>query len=196
MAVTKNKSVYVCQSCGYESVKWYGRCPDCGEWNSLVEEVRQQVAAPKTRAASAAPAVPRAAAQAARLSDISSDDSQRYKTGVGELDRVLGGGIVAGSVMLLSGDPGIGKSTLLLQICQYLCGGKCFGNSSKAVAGCCDDRFHSNDESYCVNFIGRQCYSDSRMYASFDRNCKERRDSSVYRWPCQQGRRDRRAKDA
>ncbi|MFR4988743.1 MAG: ATPase domain-containing protein, partial [Anaerotruncus colihominis] len=123
MAVTKNKSVYVCQSCGYESVKWYGRCPDCGEWNSLVEEVRQQVAASKTRAASAAPSVPRAAAQAARLSDISSDDSQRYKTGVGELDRVLGGGIVAGSVMLLSGDPGIGKSTLLLQICQYLCGG-------------------------------------------------------------------------
>ena len=123
MAVTKNKSVYVCQSCGYESVKWYGRCPDCGEWNSLVEEVRQQVAAPKTRAASAAPSVPRAAAQAARLSDISSDDSQRYKTGVGELDRVLGGGIVAGSVMLLSGDPGIGKSTLLLQICQYLCDG-------------------------------------------------------------------------
>ncbi|MCI8491625.1 MULTISPECIES: DNA repair protein RadA [Anaerotruncus] len=122
MAVTKNKSVYVCQSCGYESVKWYGRCPDCGEWNSLVEEIRQQVAASKTRAASAAPAAPRATAQAARLSEISSDDSQRYKTGVGELDRVLGGGIVAGSVMLLSGDPGIGKSTLLLQICQYLCG--------------------------------------------------------------------------
>ncbi|NBI77788.1 DNA repair protein RadA [Anaerotruncus colihominis] len=122
MAVTKNKSIYVCQSCGYESVKWYGRCPDCGEWNSLVEEIRQQVAASKTRAASAAPAAPRATAQAARLSEISSDDSQRYKTGVGELDRVLGGGIVAGSVMLLSGDPGIGKSTLLLQICQYLCG--------------------------------------------------------------------------
>lgn len=103
-------------------MKWYGRCPDCGEWNSLVEEIRQQVAASKTRAASAAPAAPRATAQAARLSEISSDDSQRYKTGVGELDRVLGGGIVAGSVMLLSGDPGIGKSTLLLQICQYLCG--------------------------------------------------------------------------
>ncbi len=118
MAVTKNRNIYVCTSCGYETPKWYGRCPDCGEWNTLTEEVRQQVAVTKTAklAAQTAPKV-----NYARLSDISSDDSQRYKTGVGELDRVLGGGIVAGSVMLLSGDPGIGKSTLLLQICQCLC---------------------------------------------------------------------------
>lgn len=122
MAVTKNKSVYVCQNCGYESVKWYGRCPDCGEWNSLVEEVRQQVSAGSAKAKSAS-AAPARTASVARLNEISSDESLRYKTGVLELDRVLGGGVVPGSVMLLSGDPGIGKSTLLLQICQYLCEG-------------------------------------------------------------------------
>ena len=118
MAVTKNRSIYVCANCGYETPKWYGRCPDCGEWNTITEEVRQQVAVSNTAklAAQAAPKVSYTC-----LSEISSDDSQRYKTGVGELDRVLGGGIVAGSVMLLSGDPGIGKSTLLLQICQCLC---------------------------------------------------------------------------
>ena len=122
MAVTKNKSVYVCQSCGYESAKWYGRCPDCGEWNSMTEEVRQQVSSAKSRSAGgSAPAVRESTVK--KLSEISSDDSQRYVTGVGELDRVLGGGIVAGSVTLLSGDPGIGKSTLLLQICEYLCEG-------------------------------------------------------------------------
>lgn len=120
MAITKNKSVFVCSSCGYESVKWNGRCPDCGEWNSLTEEVRQQVSSSKARAV--ALSSPVSGVKVTRLSEISSDDSQRHKTGVGELDRVLGGGIVAGSVMLLSGDPGIGKSTLLLQICQYLCG--------------------------------------------------------------------------
>lgn len=121
MAVTKNKTVFVCQSCGYETVKWYGRCPDCGEWNSLTEETRQQVSSAKSAKSASAPAAQRAVVS--RLRDISSDDSQRHRTGVGELDRVLGGGIVAGSVTLLSGDPGIGKSTLLLQICQYLCDG-------------------------------------------------------------------------
>ena len=121
MAVTKNRSVYICQNCGYESAKWYGRCPDCGEWNSMSEEVRQQVTAGKGRAA-AIQTVSTQPAKVTRLSEISSDDSERYRTGVEELDRVLGGGIVAGSVTLLSGDPGIGKSTLLLQICQYLCG--------------------------------------------------------------------------
>ena len=120
MAVTKQKSIYVCQNCGYETVKWYGRCPDCGEWNTLSEEVRQQVSTSKPKSSAAASST--RSATVAKLSEISSDDSQRYRTGVGELDRVLGGGIVAGSVTLLSGDPGIGKSTLLLQICQYLCG--------------------------------------------------------------------------
>lgn len=116
MAVTKNKSVFICQSCGYEAIKWSGRCPECGEWNSLTEEVRQQVS---SKAKSVAQSIERSV-NVSKLSEITSDDSERYKTGVGELDRVLGGGIVAGSVTLLSGDPGIGKSTLLLQMCQYL----------------------------------------------------------------------------
>ena len=120
MAVTKNRNIYVCQNCGYESAKWYGRCPDCGEWNSMVEEIRQQVAAGKGGKRGTAPVGSSQPIQVAKLSEISSDDSERYRTGVEELDRVLGGGIVAGSVTLLSGDPGIGKSTLLLQICQYL----------------------------------------------------------------------------
>ena len=110
MAVTKNRNIYVCQNCGYESAKWYGRCPDCGEWNSMVEEIRQQVAAGKGGKRGAAPVGSSQPIQVAKLSEISSDDSERYRTGVEELDRVLGGGIVAGSVTLLSGDPGIGKS--------------------------------------------------------------------------------------
>ena len=118
MAVTKNRCVYVCSNCGYESVKWYGRCPECGQWNTLSEEVRQQVSAKASGKGTGTISVP---AKALRLSEISSDDSQRYRTGIGELDRVLGGGIVSGSVTLLAGDPGIGKSTLLLQICEHLC---------------------------------------------------------------------------
>ena len=106
MAVTKNKTVFICSECGYETSKWYGKCPDCGAWNTLTEQVRQQVSSNKAKAAAAGTSVP---VHAARLSEISSDDSQRYKTGVDELDRVLGGGIVPGSVMLLSGDPGIGR---------------------------------------------------------------------------------------
>ena len=117
MATAKNRLIYVCSNCGYETVKWYGRCPDCGEWNTLGEEIRQQAVKAGVPAAGAS-----ITTQAAKLSEISSDDSERYRTGVEELDRVLGGGIVAGSVILLAGDPGIGKSTLLLQICQYLCG--------------------------------------------------------------------------
>ncbi len=124
MAIAKSKTIFVCKNCGYETVKWYGRCPDCGEWNALEEEVRQQISPSKARAAAAeASMISQTAVKVSKLSDISSDDNERYKTGVGELDRVLGGGIVAGSVTLLSGDPGIGKSTLLLQICQYLAEG-------------------------------------------------------------------------
>lgn len=119
MAVTKSKSIYVCSKCGYETVKWYGRCPECGEWNSLEEDVRHQVTTSKSKGNAASSE--KRNVLVTKLPDISSDDNERYQTGVGELDRVLGGGIVAGSVTLLAGDPGIGKSTLLLQICEYLC---------------------------------------------------------------------------
>ena len=115
MAV-KSKSVYVCSECGFETPKWVGKCPSCGEWNTMEEEIRTlQPAAGKAGISAKAASV-----RSYTLSEIKPDNELRYKTGMGELDRVLGGGIVKGSLVLLSGDPGIGKSTILLQICQNL----------------------------------------------------------------------------
>ncbi|MCM1363584.1 MAG: DNA repair protein RadA [Faecalibacterium sp.] len=112
---SKSKSVYVCSECGYETPKWLGKCPNCNEWSTLQEEIRSTQSIKET--------VKSAKIQSVRsysLMDIKPDDEIRYKTGMGELDRVLGGGIVKGSLVLISGDPGIGKSTILLQICQNL----------------------------------------------------------------------------
>lgn len=111
--MTKIKTSFVCSECGYETPKWYGKCPNCGEWNTLNEEAP----APKMNGRSAK-SVP--VSNAMKLNEISSDVEKRIKTGIGEFDRVLGGGIVLGSLVLISGDPGIGKSTILLQICEYL----------------------------------------------------------------------------
>lgn len=112
--MAKVKSVYVCSQCGYESAKWYGKCPSCNEWNTLVEEIEtpQPVYSKGLNTISTVTAT--------TLDNISTENESRIKTGVGELDRVLGGGIVRGSLILLGGDPGIGKSTMMLQICQYL----------------------------------------------------------------------------
>ncbi|MBQ3603696.1 MAG: DNA repair protein RadA [Clostridia bacterium] len=110
--MAKSKSLYICSVCGYESVKWYGCCPGCGEWNTMNEEILSQSVTSRSSNVKAATAL--------KLDEIHSDKGVRYKTGLNELDRVLGGGIVKGSLVLLSGDPGIGKSTLLLQICRYL----------------------------------------------------------------------------
>lgn len=103
------KSVYVCGECGYESGRWMGKCPGCEAWNTMVEEIQQ-------------PARPAAEpAQSPRLlREIGGGSVQRLPTGSAELDRVLGGGLVRGSAVLLGGDPGIGKSTLLLQVCHKL----------------------------------------------------------------------------
>ncbi len=108
----KVKSIYVCTECGAESPKWYGRCPACGEWNSLQEELRQSA----SKQASATVSV----AKVQQLKTMQTGEEFRTDTGMKELDRVLGGGIVKGGLMLIGGDPGIGKSTLLLQICQHL----------------------------------------------------------------------------
>lgn len=116
----KVKSVYICNQCGYESPKWYGCCPGCGEWNTMEEDIVN----PAQRKS---PAAPSKSVFAQTIDEISADDEIRFKTGMAELDRVLGGGIVKGSLVLLSGDPGIGKSTILLQICEYL------GNNLKAL---------------------------------------------------------------
>lgn len=114
---TKSKTVFVCGECGYETPKWVGKCPGCGEWNTMVEDVRL----PQKAAVSAAPR-PAYTFSAMPLSQINAADEHRFVTGISELDRVLGGGIVKGSVILLSGDPGIGKSTILLQVCNALQG--------------------------------------------------------------------------
>ncbi len=110
----KSKTVYICTECGYESSKWIGKCSGCGAWNTMEE----QIAAPPVKSFGQLSAV--APAKAKPLSEISFTDDERTVTGIKELDRVLGGGIVKGSVVLLSGDPGIGKSTILLQICNAL----------------------------------------------------------------------------
>ena len=112
----KSKTVYVCSSCGYETPKWLGKCPECGEWSTLQEKVREIAPAGKKNILSGGTR----SVTSFSLSDIKPDNELRYKTGMKELDRVLGGGIVKGSLVLLSGDPGIGKSTILLQICQQL----------------------------------------------------------------------------
>ncbi len=112
---TKIKSVFFCQSCGYESSKWMGQCPGCKEWNTFVEETVKPAAKPaKGISASTGAAVAYEAPKA--LSDIEMNDEERYDTHIGELNRVLGGGLVKGSLILVGGDPGIGKSTILLQV--------------------------------------------------------------------------------
>lgn len=127
----KLKTVYVCSNCGYETAKWLGKCPECLEWATLEESVRAEektskksVLAGKSKSVTSYP-----------LKEITFNNELRYKTGMKELDRVLGGGIVKGSLVLLSGDPGIGKSTILLQICQ------CLGKELKIL-------YVSGEESY------------------------------------------------
>ncbi len=110
----KSKTVFLCTNCGNEFPKWAGRCSACGQWNTLEEYT------PSTAAKNVGTAISRSAAKPKRLSEIREDETLRFTTGMGELDRVLGGGAVRGSLVLVSGAPGIGKSTLLLQICDRI----------------------------------------------------------------------------
>ncbi|MCD8197867.1 MAG: DNA repair protein RadA [Lachnospiraceae bacterium] len=109
----KNATLFFCQNCGYESAKWMGQCPACREWNTFAEEPK----APSSKGRAARAGELR---EPIALSEIRSDDQERLPTGMAELDQVLGGGIVPGSLVLVGGDPGIGKSTLLLQVCRAL----------------------------------------------------------------------------
>ena len=106
----KPKTVFVCQECGYESPKWMGQCI-CGAWNSFVEEKIASEAADDRRGRS----TDQSRRKSAKLAEISSETHERIDTGIGELNRVLGGGLVKGSLTLITGEPGIGKSTLILQ---------------------------------------------------------------------------------
>lgn len=113
----KPKKSYVCSACGYESVRWYGKCPGCDAWNTMEETVAQD-----TEAIAAKPQKQRGGtgAQVQKIYEIEAGAQTHAPTGIGELDRVLGGGIVDGSLMLVGGEPGVGKSTLLLQVCARI----------------------------------------------------------------------------
>src|SRR6266540_1243695 len=109
--MSKLKSVFTCTECGAEHPKWTGQCPGCAAWNTIAEEVVETSTAPLRAQLQLAPI--------ARLDDVDAAGGAAMPTGIGELDRVLGGGIVPGSVTLLGGEPGIGKSTLLMQVLSW-----------------------------------------------------------------------------
>ncbi len=117
--MAKAKTVFFCTSCGNETHQWVGRCPSCGQWNTLQEHIEKP-----TPVAKAKPSPVGMSRKPQRISQVDTDTEIRFFTGMGELDRVLGGGAVAGSLVLVGGAPGIGKSTLLLQICNSLCQGR------------------------------------------------------------------------
>ncbi len=112
----KSKLYFVCKECGYKTTRWAGKCSDCGSWNSFEEEIVEDVPALKKTASFNGSS----AKTPVSINNINVDDEIRYKTGIGEFDRMLGGGLVKGSIILLGGEPGVGKSTLMLQICEEL----------------------------------------------------------------------------
>lgn len=114
MAQRKPRTIYTCTQCGYQSPKWLGRCPDCQQWNTLQEEVRQEEKGSGTKTTTSTGAAP------VKINAIVANDERRAHIGIDELDRVLGGGIVPGAFTLIGGDPGIGKSTLLLQAVGHM----------------------------------------------------------------------------
>ena len=114
--MAKPKSVFFCTSCGNETPKWMGRCPGCGAFNTMEEHIEKTSVSGKNKAVPVG-----GSRRPQRIREVSCEGESRFSTGMGELDRVLGGGAVAGSLVLVGGAPGIGKSTLLLQICSSLC---------------------------------------------------------------------------
>lgn len=120
--MAKSKSAFFCQSCGYESAKWLGKCPSCNQWNTFVEEIveKSSAAVPTWKSDTSS----RKLSKPSKVDEIQSSTERRILTGDKELDRVLGGGLVEGSLVLIGGEPGIGKSTLMLQLALNLKGKK------------------------------------------------------------------------
>lgn len=116
--MAKIKTMFHCQECGYTSAKWMGRCPECGKWNTMIEEIKEEVSPAKTKALVD---IDKKIDKLRKLGEIKSGEKERYDTKIGELNRVLGGGLVKGSLTLISGAPGIGKSTILLQTANNIC---------------------------------------------------------------------------
>jgi DNA repair protein RadA/Sms len=118
--MTRLKSVYICQQCNYESIRWAGKCPQCGEWNTFVETAVERSSKTSTTGRASKSSRSSEKAESVPLSSIKNSQIKRVSTKISELDRVLGGGIVPGQVVLIAGDPGVGKSTILLQLADKL----------------------------------------------------------------------------
>lgn len=149
--MAKAKTVFVCGNCGYESAKWLGKCPACNEWNSFYEEKINNVAVSSNN-----PSGKQKSATPRKLKEVEGIDATRISTGIDELDRVLGGGLVKGSLVLVGGEPGIGKSTLILQICDQIIGeGKVLyvsGEESAEQVKIRADRLNINNDN--IMFLG------------------------------------------
>lgn len=149
--MAKAKTVFVCGNCGYESAKWLGKCPACNEWNSFYEEKINNAAVSSNN-----PSGKQKSATPRKLKEVEGIDATRISTGIGELDRVLGGGLVKGSLVLVGGEPGIGKSTLILQICDKIVGeGKVLyvsGEESAEQVKIRADRLNINNDD--IMFLG------------------------------------------
>ena len=148
--MAKAKTIFVCSNCGYESAKWLGKCPACNQWNTFYEEKMVNSSSTITNGSTRERSTPR------KLKDIEGIETTRTSTGIGELDRVLGGGLVKGSLVLVGGEPGIGKSTLILQLCDRIKGeGKVLyvsGEESAEQVKIRADRLNINNED--IMFLG------------------------------------------
>ena len=178
--MAKVYSEFVCQQCGFKSSSFLGKCPECGEWNSLIESsVSEKETSNKQQEINISEKL-------VKLSSVKSQNVNRIGTGFGEFDRVLGGGIVKGSIVLISGDPGIGKSTLLLQVAINLARGSVGSHSTRAtplnptilyVTGeesepvPNDSRLNPDSYNRKVNRHSREYWSASRMFTNSSEIC-------------------------